>query len=233
MRVDPESPPPLCRADDLWIFGYGSLMWRTGFPYVEAARATLTGLARAFCVYSVHHRGTPARPGLVLGLDRGGACHGMAFRVAPEHAAATIAYLRAREQVTGAYRESQRLVRLNDGSGRHVRALCYVVERAHPQYTGPLTAAEQARIIRWARGVSGANVDYLMSTLEHLEALGIREPELMRVRTLLGPVGHGGHHWASLGARPALPHLDHPAAEPARRLTAAARARFMYRTRMR
>ena len=91
---------------DLWVFGYGSLMWRPGFAYEDAQHARLTGYRRCFCIYSVHHRGTARRPGLVLGLDRGGACEGIAYRVAARNAAETIRYLRAREQVNGVYRDA-------------------------------------------------------------------------------------------------------------------------------
>ena len=89
------------REHDLWVFGYGSLMWRPGFAYEEAQHARLTGYRRCFCIYSVHHRGTTERPGMVLGLDRGGACEGIAYRVSAANAAQTTRYLRAREQVNG------------------------------------------------------------------------------------------------------------------------------------
>src|SRR5207247_7827396 len=82
---------------DLWVFGYGSLMWRPGFEFVEKVPARLIGEHRALCVYSFDHRGTPEKPGLVLGLDRGGACRGIAFRVAPWLRSSTIEYLRARD----------------------------------------------------------------------------------------------------------------------------------------
>src|SRR3954454_21993452 len=95
---------------DLWVFGYGSLMWRPGFEFIEQVPARLIGEHRALCVYSFVHRGTPERPGLVLGLDRGGACRGVAFRVPQKHRLATVAYLRAREQVTSVYREVMRSV---------------------------------------------------------------------------------------------------------------------------
>ena len=99
---------------DLWVFGYGSLMWRPGFDFVEQVPARLIGEHRALCVYSFVHRGTPEKPGLVLGLDRGGACRGIAFRIAEQNRAATVAYLRAREQVTSVYREVMRAVWLEN-----------------------------------------------------------------------------------------------------------------------
>jgi cation transport protein ChaC len=173
---------------DLWVFAYGSLMWRPGFPYEEARRARLTGYRRAFCIYSVHHRGRPERLGLVLGLDRGGACEGVAYRIAAPKVAQTRAYLRAREQVNGVYREALVPVELEPYPALEVMALTYIVERAHPTYAGRLPGSTQARLIRAARGVSGANLDYLVSTVRHLEELGIRERELERLVTLVGPL---------------------------------------------
>src|SRR4026209_2875606 len=85
---------------DLWVFGYGSLIWNPGFEFLEQKPARLIGEHRSLCIYSMVHRGTPEKPGLVLGLDRGGACRGVAFRVAEKNRTATIAYLREREQVT-------------------------------------------------------------------------------------------------------------------------------------
>src|ERR1700742_3385850 len=97
-------------SDDLWVFGYGSLMWRPDFAFIERIEARLIGAHRALCVYSFVHRGTPERPGLVLGLDRGGACRGIAFRVARDDWEKTVSYLRAREQVTAVYREVSRRI---------------------------------------------------------------------------------------------------------------------------
>src|SRR5690349_837369 len=121
---------------ELWVFGYGSLIWRPGFPYLERRIARLMGAHRALCVYSWVHRGAEAEPGLVLGLDRGGACRGLAFRVAAEEWDGVIAYLRAREQVTAVYREAARPIRFDDGAA--ATALTYLVDRAHLQYAGKL-----------------------------------------------------------------------------------------------
>src|SRR4051812_37112976 len=142
-------------AGDLWVFGYGSLMWRPGFSFIEPRHAHLHGYHRALCVFSHVHRGTPERPGLVLGLDRGGRCHGVAFRVASEEAAETIAYLRAREQVTGVYLERRLAVRL--AGGEKVEALAYVVDKGHAQYAGRLPEAELLRLRGGGGGTSRAN----------------------------------------------------------------------------
>jgi glutathione-specific gamma-glutamylcyclotransferase len=163
---------------DLWVFGYGSLMWRPGFEYCERVEARLTGAHRSLCVYSFVHRGTPERPGLVLGLDRGGACQGIAFRVAAAERAKTVTYLRGREQVTGVYRETARRILLKSEPHRQVAALCYVVDRGHRQYAGHLPLEEQLRHIRQGHGVSGPNRDYVIATVAALEALGLRETEL-------------------------------------------------------
>ena len=123
---------------DLWVFGYGSLMWRPGFDHIEKVPARLIGEHRALCVYSFDHRGTPEKPGLVLGLDRGGACRGIAFRVAEKNRADVVAKSRAREQVTSVYREVMRSVWLENEARERVSALAYVVDRGHVQYAGRL-----------------------------------------------------------------------------------------------
>jgi cation transport protein ChaC len=110
-------------AEDLWVFGYGSLIWRPGFDHLERQPARLIGAHRALCVFSHVHRGTPERPGLVLGLDFGGACRGVAYRVVAKQRAETIAYLRAREQATSVYRETMRSVTLLTKPERRVSAL--------------------------------------------------------------------------------------------------------------
>jgi cation transport protein ChaC len=163
---------------DLWVFGYGSLMWRPGFAYLEKGPARLMGLHRALCVFSFVHRGTPERPGLVLGLDRGGMCRGIAYRVAASARADTIAYLRGREQVTTVYVETMRQIELEDESCRRVRALCYIVDRSHVQYAGRLTLAESLHHVRQGHGRSGPNRDYVLETVRALEGLGYRETDL-------------------------------------------------------
>jgi cation transport protein ChaC len=170
------NPPP--DSTDIWVFGYGSLMWRPGFEFLERVEARLIGAHRALCVYSFYHRGTAERPGLVLGLDRGGACRGIAYRVAGALRTETIAYLRAREQVTMVYRESIRRIWLKGEPERAVSALCYMVDRSHPQYAGRLSLDQQLHHVRQGHGHSGANRDYVIATVAALESLGLRETEL-------------------------------------------------------
>ena len=167
----------------LWVFGYGSLMWRPGFRFVERSRAQLYGYHRSLCIFSHVHRGTPDAPGLVLGLDRGGRCRGVAFRIAQEDEAATIAYLRAREQITGVYLERHVRVQLEDG--RRVRAVTYVADRRHPQYAGRLPEADVMRLVRQGVGLSGANPEYVRATHEHLIEIGVSDPILARIAAAL------------------------------------------------
>jgi cation transport protein ChaC len=171
---------------ELWVFGYGSLMWRPGFPFGETAPALLKGAHRALCVYSIVHRGTDAEPGLVLGLDRGGACRGVAFRVAEGAEDDTVAYLREREQVTDVYLEVYRPIRLLDGSGRSLRALTFLVDRSHAQYAGGLSVEDQVRIVKSGKGQAGGNVEYVMRTLRHLEEAGVQDAMLTGIAARLG-----------------------------------------------
>jgi cation transport protein ChaC len=187
---------------DLWVFGYGSLMWRPGFDYLERVPARLIGLHRALCVFSFVHRGTPEKPGLVLGLDRGGMCRGIAYRVAAAARAKTIGYLRSREQVTSVYVEIMRQIELEDRDRRRVRALCYTVDRSHVQYAGRRSLAESLHYVRQGHGSSGANRDYVLETVQALEALGYRESELHIIAESL----HGGtEQTAAVGGRQSAP----------------------------
>jgi glutathione-specific gamma-glutamylcyclotransferase len=171
--------------DDLWVFGYGSLMWRPGFAFIEQVPARLIGEHRALCVYSFDHRGTPEKPGLVLGLDRGGACRGIAFRVAAKLRDDTIEYLRAREQTTHVYREVMRSVWLENEPRQRVSALAYVVDRGHIQYAGRLSPAEQLRHVLQGHGRSGNNRDYVLATVKSIEAQGFRDQQLHQLALML------------------------------------------------
>ena len=171
--------------EDLWVFGYGSLMWRPGFDFVERQLATVHGYHRSLCVYSHVHRGSPTRPGLVLGLDRGGSCRGVAFRVASALRESTIAYLREREQVTMVYKEIMLRTRLSDGNT--VPALVYAVDPSHAQYAGRLPREEVLRLVRQGVGISGHNPVYVANTHEHLAEIGIEDAGLAWVAARLGP----------------------------------------------
>lgn len=174
-------------ARDLWVFGYGSLMWRPGFEYLERIEATLFGYHRAFCVYSYVHRGTPERPGLVFGLDRGGSCRGIAYRVAADMADEVRRYLIAREQVTMVYLEARRKIRLADG--RVECGLCFLVDRGHEQYAGKLDFIEQVRLIARSSGQSGPNWEYLANTISHFDAMGIPDGPLHALNRAVAAVG--------------------------------------------
>jgi glutathione-specific gamma-glutamylcyclotransferase len=164
---------------ELWVFGYGSLIWRPGFPYVERRKARLFGAHRALCVYSWVHRGTREKPGLVLGLDRGGTCLGIAFRVEALERENVIAYLREREQITAVYLERTRPVRFENGST--ATALAFLVDRTHPQYAGKLDEETMFRFVVDAEGQSGANREYVINTAEHLAELGVKDVALERL----------------------------------------------------
>lgn len=175
----------MASTNDLWVFGYGSLMWRPGFDFAERTLATIRGWRRSLCVYSHVHRGTPERPGLVLGLDRGGSCKGVAFRVPAASAAEVVDYLRAREQVTMVYREIRARAVLADG--RAVAVLAYAVDRGHAQYAGALELDELERLVSQGFGVSGANPDYVSATYAHMVEIGIEDRVLAALVGRLAP----------------------------------------------
>jgi glutathione-specific gamma-glutamylcyclotransferase len=162
-----------------WVFAYGSLIWDPGFPFIDRHRAVVHGYHRRFCLYSHRYRGTPELPGLVLGLDRGGCCHGVAYRVAAEEAASVRDYLWAREMSNNAYRPVIVPVRLPEGE--KVAAQTFVISPAHPQYAGRLPPDLTARLIATSHGERGSNQAYLENTAEHLIALGIHDPAMQRL----------------------------------------------------
>ena len=164
---------------DPWVFGYGSLMWRPGFDYVERRAGRLHGRRRAFCIYSVHHRGTYERPGLVLGLAPGGSVRGAAYRVDRAAWPEVYAYLREREQPTETYFEAWATVRLAGGAA--VPALVFLSDLKHPQWAGDLGLEAQARLIAGAVGLSGRNVDYLRDLVVHLREEGVADTAMERL----------------------------------------------------
>jgi len=195
---------------DLWVFGYGSLMWRPGFPYRERATALVRGLHRRLCVVSRHHRGTVARPGLVMGLDRGGACRGVAYRVAADDVAATLDYLDEREIAHySAYRRAEVTVALDTAApsragvraGVRTRAITYTVDRRDADYAGALTVAQQAALVAGAAGLSGSNPDYVAAAVAHIRELGLRDRRLEAVLACLEgqPSDQGRRNTSSTG----------------------------------
>ena len=179
----------------LWVFGYGSLIWHPGFAVAERHVARLHGWHRSFCMHSIHYRGTPEVPGLVLALDAnpGAHCDGLAFRVAAGAEAETLAALRQRELISSAYLETRQPLALRDG--RSVDAVTFVIDPAHGQYAGGLTLEEQAQVIAQAVGDRGPNREYLFNTVAHLAGLGIGDDDLVwlaqRVRDL-GKIAEAG-----------------------------------------
>ncbi len=178
LKDDCRLPP----GEDLWVFGYGSLMWQPGFPHTETRIATLHGFHRRFCIVSSRYRGTVERPGLVLGLDRGGSCRGMAFRVPACETEPVLDYLHEREMGTRVYHPQRRPVVTEAGS---VQALCFIVDRSHSQYLGNLTLEQTAQIIADAAGQRGPCSDYLANTVRQLETLGVGAGDLKRLLDLV------------------------------------------------
>ncbi len=179
--------PPPADGCDVWVFAYGSLMWDPGFPFEEARPAVLKGYHRAMCLYSTRYRGTPEKPGLVLGLDRGGACRGIAYRVAATNVEKVMAYLWDREMVTRAYRCHLVTIHLATGP---VKARAFIVDRKHKQYAGKLSADRLVALICQGHGQRGPCRTYLENTVKHLDQLGVPDKGLhdllQKVRALAG-----------------------------------------------
>ena len=164
-------------------------MWRPGFTYLASYPARLYGYHRALCVYSHVHRGTPERPGLVMGLDRGGSCQGVVFHVDASLREDVLRYLREREQATMVYQERLQPVHLLERRGglpHRVQALTYCVDRTHVQYAGTLSRDDQLSIVSGAKGQSGVNPDYVIHTEKALEKLGVHDATLKWLSVRLG-----------------------------------------------
>jgi cation transport protein ChaC len=169
---------------DIWVFAYGSLIWHPNFEYVEKCTANLYGYHRALCIYSVEYRGTQDLPGLVFGLDSGGLCQGMAFRVLEKHAESVIHNLDEREMVTGVYCPTWEYIDLfsDEQAGPiKTKAYIFVADTNHPQYAGKPSDDEIIRLVRQGHGKAGTCIDYLQNTLDHLIELGIDDPFLAEI----------------------------------------------------
>ena len=162
--------------DDFWVFGYGSLMWNPGFPFLESTVAKVHGYHRCFCLRSRSYRGTVEQPGLVLGLDRGGSCHGVAFKVALEQADKVLDYLFDREMLRDSYHPRWIKTSSDLGEGK---ALSFVINREAYDYAPKLSFKEQSQTIARAVGDRGTNFDYLENTIQQLQALSIPDHRLL------------------------------------------------------
>jgi glutathione-specific gamma-glutamylcyclotransferase len=176
----------LAPGEDAWLFGYGSLMWNPAIDYAEQRVATIHGFHRAYCLWLTVGRGTPENPGLMLALDRGGSCRGLAFRIPAAEARGELLLAWRREMTGGAYQA--RWVPAMTAEGP-VRAITFVINRADTRYTGKLSEAEIAARIAHASGALGTCTAYLEETLGALHALGLRDPGLERLRRLVGTIG--------------------------------------------
>ncbi len=174
-------------ASPVWVFGYGSLMWNPAFHYAESRRAKLYGYHRAFCLKTPIGRGTKDYPGLVLGLDRGGSVHGIAFRVAEEAAEEELDIIWAREMLAGSYRPTW-VSLADEDTGERFHAMAFVMRRDHDRYTGRLHPNETAERIANACGSLGPCREYLENTVAALDELGIGDGPmhdlLRRVRAI-------------------------------------------------
>jgi glutathione-specific gamma-glutamylcyclotransferase len=175
--------PPAGEPPDLWVFAYGSLLWNPGFPYKSREPAALTGYHRRYCVRSMIYRGTPKAPGLVLGLEPGGLCEGVAYRVAHELEAETLQYLRERELVTNVYKET--VVRIATRDGERREAVTYVADVEHEQYVAASDFDAMIETIANASGIAGPNYEYAINTWANLSALGVDDAYVARVADAL------------------------------------------------
>lgn len=183
-----ERPP----AEPLWVFAYGSLLWRPCFRPVARRPGVVRGYRRGFCVWTVQARGTPEHPGLGLGLEPGaGRCAGALLGLGPAGREAALAALWERELLTGVYRPRWLAV---ESGGQWLTALAFVVDRAHPQYAGPLDLGEQARRIAGAAGRLGTCYEYLAGTVSALEGEGIADPELHELLGRVERERNGSNH---------------------------------------
>ena len=185
-RTLAEHPAP----GPIWVFGYGSLIWNPTFHHVERRVAKLAGFHRRFCIWSRAYRGTPQQPGLVLGLDAGGACRGVAYRLTPECAREELRLLWRREMVSNAYCPRWLRVSTHHGSATEdVHALAFVVNRKNPGYAGKMPIEKIVSVMAAACGHAGTPAEYLFETVKGLQAHGVRDAYLLDLRRRLAACG--------------------------------------------
>jgi len=202
---------------DLWVFGYGSLMWSPCFTYTRKALGRAHGYHRALCILSTRYRGTRAKPGLVMGLCQGGSCWGMAYRIDAQRARYALASLWEREMNRRVY--APRLIPVRLPGGRMVRALAFIADPEHPAYVGELDLHGRARLVAQGIGARGPCVDYISRTLDHMHEVGVRDPHLERIlHAALALRQNGGHDSAALACAPASSAARQPAARTPRAL---------------
>ncbi|HLB14408.1 MAG TPA: gamma-glutamylcyclotransferase [Burkholderiales bacterium] len=175
------------QGQDVWVFGYGSLMWNPLFHYSEQRPATLRGFHRRFCLWSITSRGTRERPGLVLGLDRGGSCQGVAYRLPADHAPHELKLLWNREMVLGSYEPRWARVEAapaaeSHGCAQELRALVFTANREHPNYAGKLPLDAVVAALVAASGHLGSSAEYLFRAVDALAAHGLRDSHLETLR---------------------------------------------------
>ncbi|MGH6897173.1 MAG: gamma-glutamylcyclotransferase [Geminicoccaceae bacterium] len=163
----------------VWLFGYGSLIWNPAFHFTDRLVGRVFGRHRRFCLWTHLGRGCPERPGLVLGLERGGSCRGVVFRIEPDLVEEELAIVWRREMISGAY--VPRWVDVHTALGR-LRAITFVINHAHGRYARLLPDEQVAEVIATAQGWLGPCAEYLINTVDHLAALGIHDRPLERLR---------------------------------------------------
>ena len=178
-------------AQDLWVFCYGSLIWNPLFHHVERQNVTIHGFHRSFCLRSRHGRGSVAEPGLMLGLDFGGCCNGVALRIPAQQVRHELTLVWRREMAIGSY--APRWIAARAGAAK-IRAVAFVVNHAHPHYTGKLPLETIIKILATAKGRFGSGADYLYQTVDCLAKHGIRDAYLTRLREQVMKLTHGVHH---------------------------------------
>ncbi len=169
---------PYVPRGDLWVFGYGSLMWSPEIPHSDRRAGILHGYHRALCIYSHRHRGSPEKPGLVMGLCRGGSCWGVAFRIPERRVRPALEALWQLEMVNRVYQPRFVPVR---SSGNTFPAVAFIADKSHSQFAGRLSLAATTRLVAQGHGQRGPNIDYLAQTVAHMDELGIRDGHLHRV----------------------------------------------------